>query len=39
MDIFSTNRAAAADYRLCIATIVGVYSPLALILTAALVLF
>ncbi len=39
MDKMFSNNTAAVDSRLCMASIVGVYSPLILILTAALVLF
>lgn len=39
MDNLSTSNTTAVDRKLCIASIAGVYSPLILILTAALVLF
>ncbi len=39
MNIISTTRMTAIDCKLRVASIAGVYSPLILILTAALVLF
>ena len=39
MNIFSTSLTESVDCRLCLASIAAVYSPLVLILGAALVLF
>ncbi len=39
MDKIFSNNATALDSRMCMVSIAGVYSPLILILTAALVLF
>lgn len=39
MNKFMTAQATAADCKLCLASIAGVYSPLILIIGAALILF
>ncbi len=39
MDKMFSNQSAALDGRLCMASIAGVYSPLVLIIAAAVVLF
>ncbi len=39
MDKMFSNKASTLDGRLCMASIAGVYSPLILILAAALILF
>ena len=38
-NVLTTTRRKALDYRVCMASIVGVYAPLLLLLTAGVVIF